>query len=194
MPEKQVKPWYKVWWIWVIIVVVLFVLFSMIGGNSSDHSDDSSSSKDVKTTKGTTKKTSDSTSALDKQYKVGQTIDYKGYKIKVDDVTYDNGSEYENPKSGNKYVVSKVTIKNDTDDKQDYNPFDFKLSANGNATDLDESTGNDNYDNNDLSSGTLEKGASVTGYLIGQANPNAKLKLQYQPNYFDNKTVDVDLN
>ncbi|WP_105965023.1 DUF4352 domain-containing protein [Apilactobacillus micheneri] len=191
MQNKNVKPWYKVWWIWVIIVVVLFVLFSMIGVSSSDND---SSSKDVKTTKGTAKKTSDSTSALNKQYKVGQTIDYKGYKIKVDDVTYDNGSEFETPKSGNKYVVSKVTIKNDTDDKQDYNPYDFKLSANGNATDLDESTGNDNYDNNDLNSGTLAKGASVTGYLIGQANPSAKLKLQYQPNYFDNKTVDVDLN
>ncbi|WP_225362920.1 DUF4352 domain-containing protein [Apilactobacillus quenuiae] len=140
MPERQVKPWYKVWWIWVIIVIVLFVLFAMIGGNDSK---DSSSSKGVKTTKGTTKKTNNSTSALNKQYKVGQNIDYKGYKIKVDNVTYDNGSDFETPKSGNKYVVSKVTITNNTDDKQDYNPFDFKLSANENATDLDESTGND---------------------------------------------------
>lgn len=190
MNNNNVKPWYKVWWIWIIIVIVLIVLFAVIG--SSDSSDSSVSTKE-----GVTKHASSQSSAqkvLDKQYKVGETIDYKGYKVKVNNVNYDNGDEFVRPKNGNKYVAINVTVQNNTSDKQDYNEFDFKLSADGNATDLSEFTGNDTYDNNTLGSGTLAPGAKATGYLVGQANPNAKLKLQYQPSFFDDKTVDIDLN
>lgn len=194
--NNNVKPWYKVWWIWVIVAVVLIVLFAVIGTSSNDSQ--SKSSSQVKTTKGVSKSGSSSSSsesnALDKQYKVGETIDYKGYKVTVNDIKYDDGDDMDTPKSGNKYVAINVTIENDTSDKQDYNQYDFKLSANGNGTDLDETTGNDTYDNNTIDSGTLDPGAKVTGYLVGQANPTAKLQLQYQPDFFDNKTADIDLN
>ena len=187
--NESVNPWYKVWWIWVVVVVCVFVLGAVIG-DSSDSS--SNGSKDTTTSK--TSKSNSNSSVLSKQYKLGQTVNYKGYKVTVNDVKYDNGDDIDTPKSGNKYVVIKVTINNDTNDKQDYNPYDFKLSANGNATDLDETTGNDTYDNNTLDDGTLDKGSSVTGYLIGQANPSAKLKLEYQPDFFDNHTLDIALN
>lgn len=193
--NNNAKPWYKVWWIWVIIGIAFFILVDVIAV-SANTSGDSSSSSDVKTTQGTAKDTSsdDAKKVLSKQYKVGETIDYKGYKVKVNDIKYSDGDEFETPKSGNKYIAINVTIENDTDQKQDYNEYDFKLSADGNAKDLDAFTGIDEYDDNGISSGTLEQGAKVTGYLVGEANPNAKLKLQYQPNYFDNNTVDIDLN
>lgn len=193
--NNNAKPWYKVWWIWVIIGIAFFILVDVIAV-SANTSGDSSSSSDVKTTQGTAKDASsdDAKKVLSKQYKVGETIDYKGYKVKVNDIKYSDGDEFETPKSGNKYIAINVTIENDTDQKQDYNEYDFKLSADGNAKDLDAFTGIDEYDDNGISSGTLEQGAKVTGYLVGEANPNAKLKLQYQPNYFDNNTVDIDLN
>lgn len=193
--NNNAKPWYKVWWIWVIIGIAFFILVDVIAV-SANTSGDSSSSSDVKTTQGTAKDASsdDAKKVLSKQYKVGETIDYKGYKVKVNDIKYSDGDEFETPKSGNKYIAINVTIENDTDQKQDYNEYDFKLSADGNAKDLDAFTGIDEYDDNGIDSGTLEKGAKVTGYLVGEANPNAKLKLQYQPNYFDNNTVDIDLN
>lgn len=193
--NNNAKPWYKVWWIWVIIGIAFFILVDVIAV-SANTSGDSSSSSDVKTTQGTAKDASsdDAKKVLSKQYKVGETIDYKGYKVKVNDIKYSDGDEFETPKSGNKYIAINVTIENDTDQKQDYNEYDFKLSADGNAKDLDAFTGIDEYDDNGIDIGTLEKGAKVTGYLVGEANPNVKLKLQYQPNYFDNNTVDIDLN
>lgn len=201
-----IAPWYKVWWIWVVIAVSVLLSIAIIATASSHGSSSSSSDSDVSTTQGKTKSSqdsdsdtdssskSDSEAVLNKQYKVGETINYKGYKVTVNDIKYDDGDDIDTPKSGNKYVAINVTIQNDTGDKQDYNPFDFKLSADGNGTDLDETTGNDTYDNNTIDSGTLDEGSKVTGYLIGQANPNAKLKLEYQPNFFDNHTVDIDLN
>ncbi|KOY76622.1 Uncharacterized protein (Precursor) [Apilactobacillus kunkeei] len=191
-------PWYKVWWIWVVVAVSLILSIAIISTTSSNGSKSSSSDSNVSTTQGNAKSSQDSKSSddsvLNKQYKVGETINYKGYKVTVNDIKYDDGDDINTPKSGNKYVAINVTIQNDTGDKQDYNPYDFKLSADGNGTDLDEYTGNDIYDNNTIDSGTLDEGSKVTGYLIGQANPNAKLKLEYQPNFFDNHTVDIDLN
>ncbi|KOY78466.1 Uncharacterized protein (Precursor) [Apilactobacillus kunkeei] len=191
-------PWYKVWWIWVVVAVSLILSIAIISTTSSNGSKSSSSDSNVSTTQGNAKSSQDSKSSddsvLNKQYKVGETINYKGYKVTVNDIKYDDGDDINTPKSGNKYVAINVTIQNDTGDKQDYNPYDFKLSADGNGTDLDEYTGNDTYDNNTIDSGTLDEGSKVTGYLIGQANPNAKLKLEYQPNFFDNHTVDIDLN
>ncbi|CAI2555068.1 hypothetical protein AKUG0406_01240 [Apilactobacillus kunkeei] len=193
-------PWYKVWWIWVVVAVSLILSIAIISTTSSNGSKSSSSDSNVSTTQGKAKSSQDSDSkssddsVLNKQYKVGETINYKGYKVTVNDIKYDDGDDINTPKSGNKYVAINVTIQNDTGDKQDYNPYDFKLSADGNGTDLDETTGNDTYDNNTIDSGTLDEGSKVTGYLIGQANPNAKLKLEYQPNFFDNHTVDIDLN
>lgn len=198
-------PWYKVWWIWVVVAVSVVFSIAIVAYTSSNGSSSKSSDNEVSTTQGKTKSTkssqdsdsdsdSDTDSVLSKQYKIGETINYKGYKVTVNDIKYDDGDDMDTPKSGNKYVAINVTIQNDTDDKQDYNEFDFKLSADGNGTDLDETTGNDTYDNNTITSGTLDKGSKVTGYLIGQANPNAKLKLEYQPDYFDNHTLDIDLN
>ncbi|KPN83319.1 Uncharacterized protein (Precursor) [Apilactobacillus kunkeei] len=196
-----VVPWYKVWWIWVVVAVSVILSIAIISVSSSNGSKSSSSNSDVSTTQGKTSSSDASSdskstddSVLNKQYKVGETINYKGYKVTVNDIKYDDGDDINTPKSGNKYVAINVTIQNDTGDKQDYNPYDFKLSADGNGTDLDETTGNDTYDNNTIDSGTLDEGSKVTGYLIGQANPNAKLKLEYQPDFFDNHTVDIDLN
>lgn len=183
MAERQGKKWYKRFWIWVLIIIMLGIAINSIGGDSDD--------KDTSDSKTTTHK---SETKLKKNYKTGDTINYKGYKVKVSSVNYLDGDEFNEPKKGNKYVVIKVSIKNDSDDKQDYNPYDFKLSADGNATDLDEMSGNDTYDNDTLDSGTLNKGAKTTGYLIGQAKPSSKLQLQYQPSFFDDKTVDINLN
>lgn len=199
--NEVVVPWYKVWWIWVVIAVSVIISLGVIAVTSSQGSSSNYGSDDVSTTQGKSASSasskdsdSDADSVLNKQYKIGETINYKGYKVTVNDIKYDGGDDIDTPKSGNKYVAINVTIQNDTDDKQDYNEFDFKLSADGNGTDLDERTGNDTYDNNTIDSGTLDKGSKVTGYLIGQANPNAKLKLEYQPDYFDNYTLDINLN
>ena len=155
-------------------MLVVIVAAGMGGSGSSDSSNKAASSS------------SSSATPLDKVYKVGQTASYKGYKIKVNSVSYSSGNVYEQPDSGKQYVIVNVTITNDTDEWQDYNPYDFKLNADGNNTDLDEIyTDVDN---------TLNKGASVTGNMVGQASTSvSKLQLQYKTSVWNDKTVKFDL-
>ncbi|MEX1447800.1 DUF4352 domain-containing protein [Enterococcus sp. C76] len=143
------------------------------------------------TTKVTTQSSSDN--ILSEEYHVGDTVSYKGYEIKVNSVNYSDGNEYEIPDTGKQYVIMNVTITNNTGEKQSYNPYDFKLNANGNATDVDELV-TDDIAKDELHSGDLDNGASVTGNLVGQADPNAKLKLQYETSIWNDKTVDISLN
>ncbi|EME7171606.1 hypothetical protein A5804_001993 [Enterococcus faecium] len=135
----------------------------------------------------------DANNNLSKEYHVGDTVSYKGYEIKVNNVNFSNGSEYETPDTGKQYVIINVTITNNTDQKQSYNPYDFKLNANGNATDVNEIV-TDGIATDRLNSGDLDNGASVTGNLVGQADPNAKLKLQYETSIWNDETVDISLN
>lgn len=180
--KKQLKPWYKIWWFWVLVVIVVFILFGMIGDNSSDSSKSENAPKTHKV------------SPFKKTYKIGQVVNYKGYKFKVNKLKYFAGNSWDTPKKGNQYVICNVTIKNDSSKKQDYNEMDFQLSANGNVTDFDEILTSGNYDNNTLDSGSLDKGATVSGNLIGQAKKGAQLRLEYQPSFLDDKTINVNLN
>ncbi|EME3504026.1 DUF4352 domain-containing protein, partial [Enterococcus faecium] len=64
-----------------------------------------------------TSKNTDKASAnnnLSKEYHVGDTVSYKGYEIKVNNVNFSNGSEYETPDTGKQYVIINVTITNNT--------------------------------------------------------------------------------
>lgn len=177
----QKKPFYKRVWFWLVVVVLVIIAFSSMGGSSSS----SSSDKTTKSSSSTADK------VLTKTYNVGDTVSYKGYEIKVNSVDFNQGSEFNTPDSGKQYVICNVTITNKTSDSQDYNPYDFKLNADGNNTDFDEI--NTDIDNT-LNSGSLDKDASVTGNLVGQANTSVtKLQLQYKASIWNDKTVDFNL-
>ena len=118
----------------------------------------------------------------------------KGYHIKVNKVGWSQGNDVDKPDQGKQYCIVNVTLKNvGAAEKWDYNPFDFKLNADENDTDLDGIVTDDNI--NQLQAVSLDKGATVTGDLVGQANPNAgKLQLQYQASVWDNnKTLNINL-
>lgn len=179
---KAKKPFYKRVWFWLLVIVVVFIGLGSMGGGS----DSSSSSKSSKAT--TTKKKVD---PLKKVYSVGQTASYKGYEVKVNSISFNKGDDMNTPDSGKQYVIANVTITNKTKESQDYNQFDFQLNADGNNTDFDEI--NTNVDNT-LSSGSLDKDASVTGNLVGQANVNAnKLQLRYKTSFWNDQTVKFNL-
>lgn len=174
----QKKPFYKRFWFWILAIIVIIVIGGMVGGESDTSSSSSSSS----------------TSSLKSSYKVGEAATYNGYSFKVNSVKYWSGDDMDTPDSGKEYIIVNVTITNKGDEKQDYNPYDFKLNSDGNSTDLDEILTNEEYSKDTLNSGTLDKGATVSGNLIGQAKKDSKLKLEYKPSFFDDKTIDVPLN
>ena len=45
-----------------------------------------------------------------KEYKVGDTVDIKGMKLKVEEVKKSNGTEFDKPKDGNEFIIVKVAI------------------------------------------------------------------------------------
>ena len=176
--QRPRRSWYKKWWVWVLIVFGLMIAGGALSGGEGDSTDDKSDTSAAK------KSGSSSASKLKDNYHVGSVANHKGYKFKVNKVTYYDGSDFDKPK---------VTIKNDTDKKQSYNPMDFQLNANGNSTNMMEILTKENYSQNTLDSGDLDPGASVTGNLIGQAKRDANLKLEYQPSVWNDETVKVSL-
>ncbi|MYU97217.1 DUF4352 domain-containing protein [Lactobacillus salivarius] len=116
-------------------------------------------------------------SVLKKTFKVGKTATYRGLSLKVNSFQYVEPGEYDSIDEGKHFIVANVTITNKSRKSYDYNPYDFKLNANGNNTDFDAYP---DAVENLLDSGTLDKGASVTGNLaaeIKQGATNPKLKM-----------------
>ncbi|RDG18008.1 DUF4352 domain-containing protein [Leuconostoc pseudomesenteroides] len=178
----QKKPFYKRVWFWILAIIVIAVIGGAMGG-----SNEGDTAKKVDSSSDAAKKVSNSgskteSSAKQTTFKVGETAEYKGVQFKVNKVDYTNGDgDIDSPDSGKQYVVVNITITNNSDDKIDYNPFDYKLDDNGNQTDFDSTV---STVDSELNSGTLAKGASVTGNLVGEATTSDKLKLIYQGNMF----------
>lgn len=184
---KEKKPFYKRVWFWILAIIILF---AVIGGALGENNEKSPTNNDVKKIESSSKnETTESSDPLDQEFKVGDIVSYKGYEIKVNSVQYNDGTEYNKPKEGQQFVIVNVTITNNTNEKQTYNPFDYKLNADGNSTDLM------SYlpDVDNLNSGELDPKASVTGNLIGEANTSGSLKLQYKASYWNDETVDINL-
>lgn len=188
----QKKPFYKRVWFWVLVVLVIAV----VGGSSnSGKSDDSAKKVESTSGKSADKASSSAPAATPAKttFKVGETAEYKGVQFRVNKVDFTNGDpDIDTLDNGKQYVVVNITITNNGDDKYDYNPFDYKLDDNGNQTDMSEITSSVQ---DTLSSGTLAKGATVTGNLVGQAKTSDKLKLIYEGNVFSSKEhVTFELN
>lgn len=183
---KIKKPFYKKVWFWVLAVIVIFIVWP------TGEKDSSADIKKVDGNNSAQETEADEKEALeDEEYNVGDTVSYKGYDIKVNDVEYSNGGEYDTLDEGYEFVIVNITITNNTEEKQSYNVYDYKLNADGNAKSLDAYM-SDSKD--DLSSGDLDPGATVTANLYGEAKADAtSLKLQYQASFWDDITVDINL-
>jgi len=178
----QKKPFYKKVWFWLLIVVVILIAVS--SANSSTPKKVGGSSETASTSK---KAESQQT-----EFKVGETIELDGVKMTVNSVDYPENTEFNEAEDGKSWVVANVTIKNASKDSVSYNPFDFKLDADGNSTDF--SAINTDVKQT-LSSGDLKEGASVTGNLVGEADKSKTLKLEYRGNMFnDDAKFSVVLN
>lgn len=171
----QKKPFYKRGWFWTLAIIVVLIIAAF--GRSNDSAKKVASEPQTTTAKQVDHKT----------FKVGDTVKADGVTLKLNKVDYYNGSSISTPDSGKMFVMVNVTITNVDRNKVSYNPLDFKLDDNGNQTNLTEIVMDDNGHkvvSDDLKSGDLTKGASVTGTLVGQAVQTDKLKLIYTGSLF----------
>lgn len=175
----------------IILSSALLLSLGLAGcGSSSD-----SSSNNSATTQEAKK--SSKSEVFSKVYKVGEEADINGVKVKVNNIRYNSGDDVNTPDQGNRYAIVNITITNDSDENIDYNTLDFKFNIDGNSKDPEYVT-LDGQNVDDLGSGTLDKGSTLTKDLVGQVpvdETGKKVQLTYQPNSLDdNKLVHFDLN
>lgn len=129
-----------------------------------------------------------------KEYKVGDTVDIKGMKLKVEEVKKSNGTEFDKPKDGNEFIIVKVAINNDKDKEISYNPLDYSLkNSEGQITDQAFTTVDSKTS---LNSGKLSPGGKVSGTISFEAPKGDKdLTLLYKDNMFSDKVqAEIKLN
>ena len=128
-------------------------------------------------------------------YQIGQTANYKGIELKVNSIKYSQGDDVETPDNGKQYAIVSVTMTNNSDKSLDYNELDFAFDCNGDSKDPETVSLNGI---NEMNSGSLDKGASITKDLVGQVPlqlQNNKLLLTYQPDSLnDNLKIKFQLN
>ncbi|MCT4451543.1 DUF4352 domain-containing protein [Lactiplantibacillus plantarum] len=180
---QKTKAWYQKWWAWVLILLGIFFVISLV--NSPQDGKNSQAATTKKTSASTAKETPANTI-----YKVGQTATIDHVQVTVNNVKTATTLNDVQPKTGNQYYTVTVTLKNSGRDKVSYNPFDFKIKAAGNQTSLDEI----NIDeNNQLDSGDLTAGGSVSGTMTGQAKADGSVELIYNPSYFSDRHLTFKL-
>lgn len=183
---KSEKPFYKKAWFWIIIVVIIAVSSQYkqaekVGENKNSGSNGSSQAQNSESKKEKT------------EFNVGDIIAFDGKELTVEKVerNWNSGNAYLKPKDGKEYVKVSVKIENKSETEMNYNVFEFKAEdSNGAAESADGQT----YSLPDsLGSGDLVKGGKKSGSMIFEVPAGSSLKLHYQPSFWSNKKVIVNL-
>ena len=174
------KPFFKKWWVWVLVALLLFFVIGALSGNS----DNDDTVKKNKTAK------SKSEDKLDKEHKIGEKVSYKGYEITVNSIEFPKPGEYDSIDDGKKYAEVNITINNKTGETQSYNPYDFQISEDGARHDFDAFR---SESKDELHSGDLDDGATVSGNMLAEVKEGSKLQLVYKASIWNDKTVRFNL-
>ena len=192
---KNKKPIFKRVWFWAIIVVVLLGIVIGTSGGDSEPQKTGENGNSVSATTQKTGENGNSVSATTQktEYQIGDIVELNGASVVVNRVEKSSGDSWNAPKNGHEYVIVEVTIKNIGSSTISYNPFDFKMqNSQGNIT---EQTWFSSDRNNDLSSGELAPGGSVTGTIpFEEPIGDEGLVLIYEGNIWDSKQIRFVLN
>lgn len=176
----------------LLMLMIAAISISFVGCGSTDSDSASTSSTNSGTSE---EKKSDSSTDSDKnktvEHKVGEAINIKGEELTVTAVNkdYKSGNQFFKPGSGNQYIKTEITIKNNTDDTIDVSPFEFKiLDSNGVYHDvtyiLDKT----------LDSTKIAKGGNISGSMAFEVPKNDQnLKLIYTPSFWSNDHIEISI-
>ena len=196
---KSEKPFYKKAWFWIVIVVIIAIGSQYkqpekvgenknSGSNASSQTQNSESKKEEKTQNSQSKKEEKT------KFNVGDIIAFDGKELTVEKVERNWNSEksYIKPKDGKEYVKVLVKIENKSETEMHYNVFEFKAEdSNGAAESVSWMATYSLPDS--LDSGKLVKGGKKSGSMIFEVPAGSSLKLHYQPSFWSNKKVIVNL-
>lgn len=200
MAEKVKKPFYKKWWFWVIVIIVII---AFVGGgeeepttvetdNENEISEENGSeeSKGNKAEEEKEEKTEEE--PVKEEFDVGEAVQLGDNILTVTDVEKSNGDDFDQPKSGNEYVIVTIKIENAGEENISYNPFNFKM-ANSQGQIVDQAFTIINSDTA-LESGELAPGGTVTGTIaFEQPKGDTGLQLQFEPSFWSSDIVKINL-
>ena len=184
---KSEKPFYKKAWFWIVIVVIIAIGSQYKQPEKVGENKNSGSNGSSQIQKGESKKEEKT------EFNVGDIIAFDGKELTVEKVerNWNSGNAYLKPKDGKEYVKISVKIENKSETEMNYNVFEFKAEdSNGAAENADMQT----YSLPDsLGSGDLVKGGKKSGSMVFEVPAGSSLKLHYQPSFWSNKKVIVNL-
>lgn len=135
-------------------------------------------------------KVTDSNGNEKNTFSLNETAVFKDVSYTLTNVKYSNGTEFDEPASGKRFVIVTVKIENKSKEKISYNEYDWKMiNSQGQEDDvtfttIDSDTG--------LESGDLAAGGTKTGTLVfEEPKSDSSLKLLYYNNslFEDNATI-----
>lgn len=121
-----------------------------------------------------------------KVYKIGQTASIEGVSYRLEKVEQYSGGEYDEARAGHTYLKCTVSIKNDSDRKVSYNPYDWRM--------VNSQGQEDDYIilmdvENQLESGDLIKGGTISGIIAFEEPLDSEW---FRLNLYDNGLWDED--
>jgi hypothetical protein len=185
MTEGKKKSIFKRWWFWLVVVVVIIAIANA-GGKDEPKKVASQAVSNNESGN------SEATDPEKTEFKVGESVQLKDNKLTVTKVAKSAGTDFDKPKAGNEFVIVTLTVENAGKENISYNPYDFKMTnSQGQITDAAFTTVNTDTA---LQSGELATGGKVSGTIaFEQPKGDSKLQLQYQPSFWSDKTVKVNL-
>lgn len=132
--------------------------------------------------------------AVKDSYKLGEVAtSSNGATLVISNLKKSNGGEYDSVKPGNELVMVTVDIKNTGTENISYNEFDYKMkNSKGQITGGTSSSTNSA---NQLNSGDLAAGGTITGTLVFEQPKNdPDLTLVYTGNMFSSEGINFKLN
>jgi len=173
---KSEKSFYKKAWFWIVIVVIIAIGSQYKQPEKVGENKNSGSNGSSQTQKGDSKKEEKT------EFNVGDIIAFDGKELTVEKVerNWNSGNAYLKPKDGKEYVKVSVKIENKSETEMNYNVFEFKAEETYSLPDS-------------LGSGDLVKGGKKSGSMIFEVPAGSSLKLHYQPSFWSNKKVIVNL-
>lgn len=172
----------------IIKIIIGLILIVIIGGAIASKS---SNPKKVGESNSSTSSKHSSEKDEKTEFKAGDVISFEGRELVVESVerNYKTGNEFIKPKDGKEYVKVNVKIENKSSEKLSYNTFDFKMEDTNGAIESPTFVST----TNDLSSGELAKGGKKIGSVVFEVPANSKLKMHYQPSFWSNKDVIINM-
>lgn len=181
---KDKKKFYKRWWFWLIIIIIIIA-----GVNMKNSSPKKVSDNKIEKTK---EKSNENDSNKVQKFKIGDTVEIKDYKVKVNKVSTSTGGKIIKPKDGYEFLKVDITLENiSKESKAVSSILMFKV------VDTDGRSYNQTITENQKGQldGEVGPGRKITGeYIVEVPKGSKDLELEFDSSLLSSGQVIVDLN